>query len=104
MSPFEQSLLMWAITGIASGAIGYLLAWLRGRSRRDTAIDDGVRVLLLCELERQQREMVANGGIADNESKSRAQTVYDAYHQLGGNGHGTAVNDDIQRAPIARKP
>lgn len=104
MSPFEQSLLMWAVTGIASGAIGYLLAWLRGRSSRDAAIDMGVRVLLLCELERQQREMVANGGIADNESKSRAQTVYDAYHQLGGNGHGTQVNNDIQSAPITRNP
>lgn len=104
MSPFGQSLLMWAVTGIASGAIGYLLAWLRGRSSRDAAIDMGVRVLLLCELERQQREMVANGGIADNESKSRAQTVYDAYHQLGGNGHGTQVNNDIQSAPITRNP
>lgn len=104
MSEFEQSLLMWAITGIASGAIGYLIAWWRTQYRRDTAIYDGVRVLLLCELERQQREMVANGGIADNESKSRAQTVYDAYHQLGGNGHGTQVNNDIQSAPITRKP
>ncbi|KLN89566.1 hypothetical protein LMG11583_0303, partial [Bifidobacterium bifidum] len=26
---------------------------------------------------------------------------YYAYHGLGGNGHGTQVNNDIQNAPIA---
>lgn len=40
-------------------------------------------------------------GVADNDFKLRAQRVYDAYHGLGGNGHGTQVNNDIQNAPIA---
>ncbi|KLN89889.1 phage minor structural protein [Bifidobacterium bifidum] len=39
--------------------------------------------------------------VADNDFKLRAQRVYDAYHGLGGNGHGTQVNNDIQNAPIA---
>ena len=52
-----------------------------------------------------QRDMVANDGIADNTAKRTAQLVYDSYHSLGGNGHGTQVNQDIQDAPIApRKP
>ena len=40
-------------------------------------------------------------GVADNDFKLRAQRVYDAYHGLGGNGHGTQINNDIQNAPIA---
>lgn len=48
---------------------------------------------------------LSNDGIADNTAKRTAQLVYDTYHSLGGNGHGTQVNQDIQDAPIAlRKP
>lgn len=101
MNPFIQQLAMWAVTGILGAVTGYAVAWFRSRLKRDSAIDNGVRVLLLCELEREQRELVAAGATADNESKTRAQTVYDAYHQLGGNGHGTQVNNDIQDMPIA---
>ncbi|TPF93637.1 hypothetical protein BW14_05100 [Bifidobacterium sp. UTBIF-68] len=103
MNPIAQSLIVWAITGLLGAAGGYATAWLRLRKRHDGAMDVGVRVLLLCELERQQRELVAAGATADNESKARAQTIYDAYHQLGGNGHGTQVNNDIQSMPITRR-
>ena len=44
---------------------------------------------------------VRKGAAADNEGKARAQTVYDAYRDLGGNGHGTQINQDIQNMPIA---
>lgn len=61
-----------------------------------------LRTLLLCKLEQQQDTMVHDHhGVADNDFKLRAQRVYDAYHGLGGNGHGTQVNNDIQNAPIA---
>jgi hypothetical protein len=68
---------------------------------RDSPLSEGVCVLLLCKLEAMQAEMVANHGIADNALKARAQKAYDAYHALGGNGHGTQINNDIQDAPIA---
>ena len=48
------------------------------------------------------REMVIeHDGVADEDLKSRSQRLYDSYHSLGGNGHGTSLNDDIQSAPIA---
>lgn len=103
MNPIAQQLTVWAATGIIGAIAGYAIAWCRSRIKRDGAMDVGLRVLLLCELERQQRELVAGGATADNETKARAQTVYDAYHQLGGNGHGTQVNNDIQNMPIAPK-
>ena len=80
-----------------------MLGWWRGYRRKSDAMQTGVRVLLLCKLEQMQREMVANDGIADNTAKRTAQLVYDSYHSLGGNGHGTQVNQDIQDAPIAPK-
>ena len=71
----------------------------------DQLVDEALRTLLLCKLEQQQDTMVHDQhGVADNDFKLRAQRVYDAYHALGGNGHGTQVNNDIQNAPIAPRP
>ena len=71
----------------------------------DQLVDEALRTLLLCKLEQQQDTMVHDQhGVADNDFKLRAQRVYDAYHSLGGNGHGTQVNADIQNAPIAPRP
>ena len=51
-----------------------------------------MRELLLCKLEQLRAQMVAGGGVADEDLKSRSQRIYDAYHGLDGNGHGTAIN------------
>lgn len=67
-------------------------------------LSDAVRELLLCKLETMRRHMVYdNNGVADDSEKGQAQRIYDIYHAMGGNGHGTALNDDVQRAPIAPK-
>lgn len=65
-------------------------------------LSDGTRELLLCRLEDLREEMVNADGIADEDLKGRSQRLYDIYHSMGGNGHGTALNDDIQRAPIRK--
>jgi hypothetical protein len=100
----QSALIPVIIAIIGSGGFGTLVAWgLRrvDKRGRDSPLSEGVRVLLLCKLEAMQAEMVANHGIAGNALKARAQKVYDAYHALGGNGHGTQINRDIQDAPIA---
>ena len=78
MNPIAQQLTVWAATGIITALGGYMLGWWRGYRRK-------------------------SDGIADNTAKRTAQLVYDSYHSLGGNGHGTQVNQDIQDAPIAPK-
>lgn len=70
----------------------------------DQLVDEALRTLLLCKLEQQDTMVHDQHGVADNDFKLRAQRVYDAYHALGGNGHGTQVNNDIQNAPIAPRP
>lgn len=100
MDPIVQSVIIWIITGLLGAAVGAAVSWWRGSRRHDRALEAGVRELLLCKLEQLRSQMVAGGGIADEDLKSRSQRIYDAYHALDGNGHGTAINDDIQHAPI----
>ena len=72
----------WLVPFICGGVATVLgLMWRWGK-----AMVNGLRELLLCQLEDLRREMVIE---------------YDSYHSLGGNGHGTALNNDIQSAPIA---
>ena len=93
--------LTFAGTILGSGATGTLTAWMLKRFDRTSVLEQAVRELLLCRLEDLRAEMVARDGIADEDLKGRSQRLYDVYHELGGNGHGTALNDDIQSAPIA---
>ncbi len=83
------------------------MADMRRGCEHEKLVDEALRTLLLCKLEQQQDTMVHDHhGVADNDFKLRAQRVYDAYHGLGGNGHGTQVNNDIQCAhcaPAGRK-
>ena len=100
MDPITRSVIIWAVTGILGVASGGVLSWWRGARRRDWALEAGVRELLLCQLESLHSQMVAAGGVASEDLKARAQRIYDSYHGMDGNGHGTQVNDDIQHAPI----
>lgn len=103
------------IIAAASSIAGGLWQWARHarqteseetrrRQNHDMLVDEALRILMLCRLEDYQDRMVANDGVADNDAKTRAQHVYDMYHKLGGNGHGTQVNWDIQNAPIEHRP
>lgn len=88
----------WFVPFICGGVATVLgLMWRWGK-----AMVNGLRELLLCQLEDLRREMVIeHDGVADEDLKSRSQRLYDSYHSLGGNGHGTSLNNDIQSAPIA---
>lgn len=95
--PLWATILVAVITACGGSAVTWLLHRLDQRSLLAAA----VRELMLCRLEDFRHEMVAARGIADDDLKTRAQRLYDIYHAMGGNGHGTALNDDIQRAPVA---
>lgn len=115
MGDIITSLVSGLILSAVGGVCGILWTRLRQarqdaqahESRQEQIIDalaQGVRELLMCKLESLRHTMVhEQQGVADDDFKSQAQRIYDCYHALGGNGHGTALNDDIQRAPIAPK-
>lgn len=99
-----QSIVVWAVTGVLGVAAGWVASWWRGSRKRDRLLEEGVRELLLCKLEQLRQQMVDAGGVADDLLKDRADRIYRVYAALGGNGHGTQINQYIQSAPIRTNP
>ena len=95
-----ESIATWAITGLLGYLTGLIVSRWRTSRRRDREMLLGLRELLLCKLE-QLQDGVMSAGMADNDLKTRAQRIYDCYHALGGNGHGTQVNKSIQDSPTS---
>ena len=79
MSQLIEQLVEWMVPFLCGGAVtvlGLMRRWGR-------AIINGMRELLLCQLEDLRREMVVeHDGVADEDLKSRSQRLYDSYHSL----------------------
>ena len=77
MSQLIEQLVDWLVPFLCGGAVtvlGLMRRWGR-------AIINGMRELLLCQLEDLRREMVIeHDGVADEDLKSRSQRLYDSYH------------------------
>lgn len=64
--------------------------------------DKADRVLLRNELVRMHREYAEEKGHISLEALEYAQNTYDTYHELGGNGSGTKLWEDIRALPVMR--
>ena len=62
--------------------------------------DKADRVLLRNELVRMHREYAEERGCITLEALEYAQNTYETYHELGGNGSGTKLFEDIRALPI----
>ena len=91
------------ISVMSTVAVG-LLAWIarkmRALVRTNHAQQDGIRTLLRNELVRLHRDLVEAQGWCTLEDKEYAERTYIAYHELGGNGTGTVLYEDIMALPI----
>lgn len=91
------------ISVMSTVAVG-LLAWIarkmRALVRTNDAQQDGIRTLLRNELVRLHRDLVEAQGRCTLEDKEYAERTYIAYHELGGNGTGTVLYEDIMALPI----
>lgn len=95
------------VTSVMSTVAVGILAWL-ARSMRalvatNEAQKDGIRSILRNELVRLHRELVEGQGWCTLEDKEYAERTYQAYHELGGNGTGTVLYEDIMALPIKDK-
>lgn len=96
-----------AITALISGIVGALVATgvsaikdkARNDSESDKAMRDGMRALLWRELKNIHSEATAGGGM-DTEERKHLESVYLAYHGIGGNGTGTRLYDDAMSLPV----
>lgn len=103
-----------AITAIVSGLIGSvvsaLVAALKSQGRKaverteaekatDDAVKTGMRALLWRELNNIHEQAVRQDGLTVADRKN-LESVYAAYHGLGGNGTGTRLYEDAMKMPV----
>ena len=95
------SSLMDVVSGVLTTIIGLLAAILinelrrrrREYSKHEKALMNGVGMLLKIELY-DVHDKYPNGNAPDK-IKEHVQSVYEAYHELGMNGYGTQMYNDI---------
>ena len=68
-------------------------------NRKQQALTEGTRMILLYMLERLYEEYKIQDYVT-HEQRDRFHNIYDAYHALGGNGYGTALWETIQELEI----
>ena len=71
-----------------------------GISDRNNPMRQALCILLFLKLELFFKQMVDHNGIMSIEDKRTAEDVYTAYHDLGGNGVGTEMIQQIREAHI----
>ena len=68
-------------------------------NRKQQALTEGTRMILLYMLERLYEEYKIQNFVT-HEQRDKFHNIYDAYHALGGNGYGTALWETIQELEI----
>lgn len=104
----------WVAGPITAALIGWLAASLRAASKREKerdarreeerrAYSDGMRVLLKERLYDMHERYVVHGEPMPYGAKEREESVYRAYHALGGNGTGTHLHEELMAAYVGGK-
>lgn len=103
-----------ALTAFVSGLVGAvvsgLVAALKSQGKKaverseeeratDEAVKMGMRALLWRELKNIHEQAVHQGGLTVADRK-HLESVYAAYHGLGGNGTGTRLYEDAMKMPV----
>lgn len=68
-------------------------------NRKQQALTEGTRMILLYMLERLYEEYKIQDYVT-HEQRDKFHNIYDAYHALGGNGYGTALWETVQELEI----
>ena len=95
---------------VATSLMGYVIWYLQTQKKQSKvrieeedkkreANANGTRVMLLYMLERLHTEYKLQGFVS-HEQRNRFREIYEAYHNLGGNGYGTALWEDIKELEI----
>lgn len=101
----------WLAGPVATAVIAWLGASLRAARRRERergermeaerrAYSEGLRVLLKERLYDMHERYVVHGEPMPYGAKEREESVYRAYHALGGNGTGTHIHEELTAAYV----
>lgn len=96
----------WIAGPVVAAVIGWLGASLKAARRRNAehdakrdgehaALMAGMRELMRTQLYDMHTRYVVEGRPMPYEEKERADSVYTVYHNLGGNGTGTHIHEEL---------
>lgn len=92
-----------AITAVVSALVATIVAFAKAKSSNamdeTKAMHDGMRALLWRELKNLYSEAISNDGMT-TEERNHLESVYQAYHGIGGNGTGTRLYEDAMATRV----
>lgn len=94
------TILGWVLSPICAALITAIVAMHRSSKTEDEAMRNGMRALLRQQLIDYHRDYVVSGKPCPVRIKEQATSVHDAYHDLGGNGTGTQLWQEIMEAHV----
>lgn len=87
------------ISIVTSAVSGYLVWWLQQNKSKKDYTQEALKILLKSELKKEYIELIKKGFVTFDELES-VNEVYEAYHNLKGNGTGTKMIEEIRKLPI----
>lgn len=88
----------WLFGFVGAGFTG-ITAYMKQKFKKQKALEDGVKALLHDKLFQESGVYLESGSITHDELDN-LRYVYDAYHNLGGNGTGTKAFEDVEKLPL----
>lgn len=95
-----EALAKWAVPLVCGAVCTGAAALMRRERKKIDAIGDGMRALLRAELIRAHRDYVEEGSPITLQARTHLGAVYEAYHDLNGNGSATKLWEDIKRLEV----
>lgn len=113
MTEFFISLLVSACGVFLTAGVGWSVKSLQAKEKikqkereedraRDVAIEQGLRAMLRDRI-LQACEYHNKVGFADSKARTNMQMMYEAYHQLGGNGVVTDAYNNFRNLPLFKR-
>lgn len=84
---------------ILSAVTALISANIQKKMNRKSVTDQALMVLLRAELKRDHDEYIKEGSITRDEY-SDYSSMYEIYHNMGGNGLGTKLYEDVDKLDI----
>ena len=87
------------ISIVTTSLSGYLVWWLQQNKSKKDYTQEALKILLKSELKKEYIELMQKGYVTFEELEN-VNEVYEAYHNLKGNGTGTKMIEEIRNLPL----
>ena len=99
MSTFLDAAIKWLVPAILGGAMTWCVTYAKMKTKRNTAVEDGLQCLLRGDIIH-MHDKYMDRGYCPIYAKEALEREYAAYHELGGNVVATALYHDLRALPV----